>query len=163
MGHIGFSYVGLIYLLMLFLPNLIWTKHRPQGYETKDENRLLLCLERVGEVSVTCVALIFSDFNLRPLSPWSLWLAGSFFLMLLYEFFWLRYFGGEATLDRFYGKLWFIPVPGASLPVFAFLLLGFYGKVIWMIAASIVLGVGHIGIHMQHCRELQKQRGDFPA
>lgn len=28
MFHFGFSYVGLIYLLMLFIPNIIWTKRR---------------------------------------------------------------------------------------------------------------------------------------
>ena len=29
MGHFGFSYTGLIFLLMLTVPNLIWTKHQP--------------------------------------------------------------------------------------------------------------------------------------
>ena len=28
--HFGFSYVGLIFLLMLFVPNFLWTKHRPK-------------------------------------------------------------------------------------------------------------------------------------
>lgn len=31
MFHFGFSYVGLIYLLMLFVPNIIWTKCKPEG------------------------------------------------------------------------------------------------------------------------------------
>lgn len=26
LGHFGFSYVGVLYLLMLFLPNIIWIK-----------------------------------------------------------------------------------------------------------------------------------------
>lgn len=26
LGHFGFSYVGMLYLLMLFLPNIIWIK-----------------------------------------------------------------------------------------------------------------------------------------
>jgi hypothetical protein len=34
----------------------------------------------------------------------------------------------------------------------AFLLLGIYGKVIWLIASVIVLGIGHIGIHIQHLK-----------
>ena len=25
-GHLGFSYIGLIFLLLLFIPNMIWTK-----------------------------------------------------------------------------------------------------------------------------------------
>ena len=24
MGHLGFSYIGLIFLLMLFIPNILW-------------------------------------------------------------------------------------------------------------------------------------------
>lgn len=40
-GHFGFSYVGLIFLLMLMIPNLIWTKRQPQGYSAENENRFL--------------------------------------------------------------------------------------------------------------------------
>lgn len=31
MGHLGFSYVGFLYLLMLFVPNILWAKRRPEG------------------------------------------------------------------------------------------------------------------------------------
>jgi len=48
-----------------------------------------------------------------------------------------------------------IPAPGASLPVAAFLLLGIYGKVIWLIILPLIPGVGHIGIHLQHVKELE--------
>ena len=30
--HFGFSYVGLCFLLMLFVPNLLWTKQMPKDY-----------------------------------------------------------------------------------------------------------------------------------
>lgn len=66
MGHLGFSYIGLIFLLMLTIPNLIWTRHQPKGYDFQGENKILLILERAGQVIVTCIVLIFSDFNLRP-------------------------------------------------------------------------------------------------
>ena len=29
----GFSYVGLIFLLMLMVPNIIWTKNQPKDYD----------------------------------------------------------------------------------------------------------------------------------
>ena len=29
----GFSYIGLIWLVLLFVPNIIWTKNKPQDYE----------------------------------------------------------------------------------------------------------------------------------
>ena len=31
-GHLGFSYVGLLFLSALFIPNIIWTKNLPQRY-----------------------------------------------------------------------------------------------------------------------------------
>ncbi len=82
LGHMGFSYVGLIYMLMLVIPNLIWTKKQPQGYTPQKENRVLLCFERIGEVLVTCSALIFSDYNLKSWSNWSWWLVASIFLIV---------------------------------------------------------------------------------
>lgn len=46
-----------------------------------------------------------------------------------------------------------IPVAGASLPVAAFFLLGVYGRAWWMLPGAAVLGIGHIGIHLEHRRE----------
>ncbi len=38
----GFSYIGLIWLIMLFVPNMIWTKNKPQDYEkyVESENKV---------------------------------------------------------------------------------------------------------------------------
>lgn len=36
-GHFGFSYIGLISMLMLIIPNLIWTNKQPQGYSAENE------------------------------------------------------------------------------------------------------------------------------
>lgn len=153
LGHLGFSYIGLIFLLMLFIPNGIWTKKQPEGYAelAKNENKILLTFERTGQVSVTACALIFSDYNPSEFSAWSAWLIAAFALMLLYETAWIRYFL-KPSLKNFYGRFLFIPIPLASLPVFAFLLLGIYGKVIWLIISAVVIGIGHIGIHLQHLK-----------
>ena len=155
-GHLGFSYVGLLFLLMLFLPNLIWMKRQPQGYSAENEKKLFVLLERVGEVLTTCFALLFSDFNWQGFSVWSLWLGAAFVLMALYEIWWVRYFKSERRLADFYSSFLGIPVAGATLPVAAFFLLGIYGKVMGMVIASIVLGIGHIGIHLQHRREIKE-------
>ena len=83
----GFSYVGFVYLVMLLVPNLIWAKNRPGDYAryAKNENRILLFLERIGEILVSAIVLACPDFNLRAWTPWCLWLAASFPLMVLYE------------------------------------------------------------------------------
>lgn len=154
LGHLGFSYVGLLFLLMLTVPNVIWSKNQPQGYSAANENRILAFLERIGEILVTCCALVFSDFNLREWSLWSLWLVAACILMIMYEMWWARYFKSERRLSDFYSAFLGVPIAGATLPVAAFFLLGIYGKVIWMLIACIILGIGHIGIHWQHSKEL---------
>lgn len=154
MGQLGFSYVGLVFMLMLIIPNLFWTKHRPKGYDSGTENKFLVALERVGQVLVTCAALAFSDFNIRPWSAWTLWLIAAAGLMLLYELWWIRYFKSKKTLADFYSSVLGIPVAGATLPVAAFFLLGIYGKVVWLLISVAILGIGHIGIHLQHRQKL---------
>ena len=154
-GDFGFSYVGFIFLVMLTVPNLIWTRHQPKNYDFSNENRVLLVLERMGQVLVTSVALIFTDFNIRKWSVWSIWLVVAVFLMLVYEGWWIRYFKSEKTLKDFYSSFCGVPVAGATLPVLAFFLLGVYGKVIWLMIAVTILGIGHIGIHLQHHKEIE--------
>lgn len=151
----GFSLVGVAFLAMLFVPNVRWAKSQPPGYEdlSKHESRTLLILERVGEVACSCSAVVF----VCPLGfsfPWLLWLAAAFALMVLYEVAWVRYFRGGEKIDGMYQPLGPIPVPIATLPVVAFALLGIWYQSPIAVAAAIVLGVGHIGIHLGHWREL---------
>ncbi len=154
-GHFGFSYVGLIFLLLLFIPNLFWTKHMPAGYTSAGESKLLRIFEMIGQVFVTGISLCFSDFNLRPFTVRHVFLIAACVLMCLYELWWIRYFRSEKTLACFYSGFLGIPVAGATLPVLAFLLLGLYGKNLWMLLSALLLGVGHIGIHLQHKKELK--------
>ena len=157
--HFGFSYVGLIYLIMLFVPNIKWAKNKPADYDlyVKNESKVLLALERAGEVLVTVIVLIFSDFNLHGLKWWDLWLAVSFFLMILYEMYWHRYFKikGERKMSDQYRSFAGFPLAGATLPVLAFLLLGIYGTNILLIISVVILGIGHIGIHLAHEKEVR--------
>ena len=154
--HFGFSYIGLIYLVMLMVPNIIWAKHKPKDYEkyVVNESKVLGTFERIGEVLVTTIVLIFADFNLRPWTWWSLWLVVSFVLMVLYEIYWVRYFKSEKTMHDQYRQFLCFPVAGASLPVLAFFLLGIYGANIFMLVSVVILGIGHIGIHLKHQKEV---------
>lgn len=154
--NFGFSYIGLIFLLMLFIPNLFWTKNKPKDYDeyVKNENKILRAFENIGQVLVTCIVLIFKDFNIKNNSLRIIWLMLSFVFMVLYEIYWVKYFKSEKTMKEFYSSLLSIPVAGASLPCLSFLLLGIYGKSIPLIVAVIILSIGHIGIHINHKKEL---------
>ena len=78
----------------------------------------------------------------------------SVILLVLYEIFWIRYFKSEKKMKDFYSSLFGVPVAGATLPVAAFLVLAVYGKNVLLGAAVVILGIGHIGIHLMHSREI---------
>ncbi len=152
----GFSFIGVIYLAMLLIPNFLWAKRKPKGYETYvvREKKGLVALERLGEGLVTCSALLFSGCRLGPWTLWSWWLVASFLLMVLYELYWLRYFRSPQTMEDFYASFLGIPVAGATLPVAAFGLLAVYGVSPALGLSVVILGIGHIGIHWMHWKEL---------
>lgn len=152
--NFGFSYVGLVYLLMLFIPNIIWTKNKPENYEeyAARENKVLSVFEKIGQVLTTCIVLIFSDFNIK-IGRRLFWLAASFVVMLIYEAYWIRYFKSEKTMKSFYSDFLKIPVAGATLPIVAFLLLSVYGKNPFLAISTVILGIGHIGIHLNHSKK----------
>jgi hypothetical protein len=156
LGHFGFSYIGLIYLLLLIIPNSLWARNKPEAYDLSRENKTLQLFERAGQILCTAAILLFSDYNPQTLELWTLWLFASALLMLLYEVYWLRYFKSRKTIRDFYRPLLAVPVPGAVFPVAAFLLLGIYGKVIWLVVSAVIFGIGHIGIHLQHLKQLNK-------
>lgn len=154
--HFGFSYVGFLFLLMLIIPNLIWSKNRPKYYDAyvKNEKKILRLFERTGEILVTFWSFIIVDFNINQISTRSIILLASFLLMVLYELYWIRYFRSDRTMKDMYSSFLGIPLAGATLPVIAFLLLGIYRKNIFFIISTIILGIGHIGIHRNHQKEV---------
>ena len=48
MVHFGFSYIGVIWLIMLFVPNGFWAKNKPTDYDkyVGNENKILLMFGR---------------------------------------------------------------------------------------------------------------------
>lgn len=49
----GFSYVGLLFLLMLMVPNLVWTKNKPGGVYGKNICMLLsTVLLGIGHIGI---------------------------------------------------------------------------------------------------------------
>ncbi len=161
---LGFCVTGFAFLLMLIIPNIIWPRNeKPAGYEgsAKKENKILLTFERAGEVLMSASLVIFTALNPKVMIlegfffEWKIiiWIT-AFVLMVLYECYWIRYFKSQKTMKDFYMSFAGFPVAGATLPVTACLLLGIYSGNVIVICASIILGIGHIGIHVQHQKEV---------
>ncbi len=162
----GVSVTGIVFLLMLFIPNIIWSKNQPAGYEesAKRESKLLLALERAGEVLVSILVLTdrrldrlwLSSASGSVISPRLGYLILALILMIMYELYWIKYFRSSRTLGDMYADYCGFPLAGASLPVFAVFLLGVFACNAFLTAASIILGIGHIGIHLMHKKEIEK-------
>ena len=167
----GFCVTGLVFLLMLYIPNILWgLRKKPEGYEeaAQRENRTLLLFERAGEAFVTVCVLVFPSINPSvrfgpeglSVPPAMLFWVLALVLMLLYEGFWIRYFRSEGKLTDFYASYAGFPLAGAVLPVLAALLLGVYSRNLLLLLSACILGVGHIGIHYGHWKELPKEETD---
>jgi hypothetical protein len=152
-GHFGFSVVGAAFLAALFVPNALWARlGGPAADDVAAESGRLRVTERVGQVLTSVALVVFDDTNVQPWSPWSGWLIAAITLMIGYELGRARYFASARTARDFYRPLLGVPVPLATLPVVACVLLGLYGRLVPLIVATLILGVGHIGIHFQHDR-----------
>ena len=48
--NLGFSYIGVIYLVMLFIPNIMWSKRKPEEYDkyVLNEKKDFSCLREQG-------------------------------------------------------------------------------------------------------------------
>ncbi len=155
-GTFGFSYTGIFFLCCLFIPNILYGLHPPIDPIQTNENKILVVLERTGQVLCTTLVLMFDNFNIHGINLWTVWLGIAFLLMLLYLVCWGRYFFGKHVTVDFFRPFLGIPLPLAVLPVAAIFLVAVYGKVIWLGIAAVLLGIGHIGITAQNWTAVKK-------
>lgn len=158
MGSLGFSYIGLIFLSCLFIPNILYVFFPPKDKIAIQENRILLAFERTGQILCTILVLIFDNFNIHQIDGWIIWLVLVALLMIAYLLCWARYFLGPHKSGDFFRSFLGIPFPLAILPVLAVAFLSVFGKVIWLGIASIILGIGHIGITAQNHDAIKGRR-----
>lgn len=148
---IHISWIGVIYLTLLFVPNILWTKYQPIGYDHSHENKILLLCERMGEILVSIFVVIsFQSIVVR----FDFFMILSMICMVFYESYWIRYFLSQHTLRDFYRPFLMIPVPGATFPIAGLLFLGLSQHHFCLIISTLILAIGHIGIHLQHFYEL---------
>jgi hypothetical protein len=84
MGHFGFSYIGLLWLLLLWIPNSMWAKRKTEGYDSSGESKVVLITERVGQVLCTAAILLFPGYNPETFELWTAWFVASAALMVIF-------------------------------------------------------------------------------
>lgn len=153
----GFSYIGFSIVLLLLIPNIIWSKYPPQDYVfyAKEEKINLRIVERLGEVVIICLLLSSQNFNIQDISIKIILLVLAYVFMVCYEICWIRYFKSKRTMIDFYRSFLGIPIPLAILPICAFIMFGLYGNHIYFLVATICFSIGHIGIHTRHKQQIK--------
>ncbi|MBQ9308229.1 MAG: hypothetical protein IJ229_09910, partial [Clostridia bacterium] len=143
--RLGFSYVGFVYAIMLLFPYLRERRKLPEEDRrcARPEGGVLRVCQRIGAILTCAVGLLFSDFNLREWTLWSLWLCASMLCMACYVLYHLS--RGRDRSGRLFA--------GAICPVLVFLFLGIYGVNVWLMLASVLYGIGNIGLRLLAARE----------
>lgn len=143
----GFCISGLVILLMLFVPKLLWGR-KPEA-PIRKEKRFLRTLGCIGQVGIAACLLLFTDFD-----PCIKHLAGGVYFnmriffwvlalvaMILYVCHWVSG-RGKCASASFAG----FPVARATLPTIAMVLLGIYSGNGAMLAFAALYGIGQIGM-----------------
>lgn len=155
---LGFSYIGLIFLILLFIPNTIFFKTISEEIKKtmEDENKKFGLLEKIGQAFVSASLLLFASNNPKVFyKPGSYiifpdrfqWFVMAAIFMILYECYWLRYFFSKRSVTDFYYNFAGVPYAGATLPCLAAFCLGIYTGNGIIIFSAVILSIGHIGIH----------------
>lgn len=156
-----FSPLGVAYLCLLFIPNILWARRQRASPKVAAarESPVLALFERVGQAMTTMAAVV--EPAARHAGPARVMclmcLMVSIVAIALYEVAWLQYFRAPIGSASIYSKLGPIPQPLAILPVLGFSLLALYQEHWVLVVSVLTLGVGHIGIHVVHARELRGQ------
>jgi len=138
---------GLVSIAVL-LPNLLvvfwspWPSQSGGNAEVVSENRLLLVLERVGQLG--CFALpFFLQIELRGATE-AVALGVMVAALALYYSGWLRYLRYGRKEDILYAPMWRLPLPMAVMPILYFLAASMILHSVWLTASAVILGIGHI-------------------
>lgn len=152
----GFSVIGTIIAIAIFIPNLLMIKFPPNNAPKvlKDGGIIFTIFERIGQVGCILV-LIISKNNFEKLTI-NIWAVFMGFCILIYYFLWARYIVKGQEYKLLWEPLSFIPIPMAVFPVGAFLFAAILGKSIWLGILVVFLGIGHFANSWYSYKELKK-------
>ncbi|SDF47463.1 hypothetical protein SAMN04488542_11185 [Fontibacillus panacisegetis] len=152
----GFSIIGTIIAVVILLPSIIFFIKFPPRHAAEEKSKLpkiFELLEKIGQMGCIVSLVISKDFFLIE--------KANYFTMLmviciaLYYALWIAYAIKDGEFSVMLKPLLFIPIPGAVLPVCAFVFAALWGQCIWLGASAIILAVGHCTISWESYRRIK--------
>ena len=139
----GFSFVGTVLAILLLSPSILFfikfPTHMPQN--NKPVPKIFDILEKLGQAGCIISLIISRDFFL--LSHFNIFMALMISCIILYYSLWIMTFKKGGDFSIMLRPFGFIPIPGAVLPVCAFVFAALWGKCLWLGASALFLAVGH--------------------
>jgi hypothetical protein len=141
--YLGFSYIGLIIVAVVLLPNLLFVifppKNIPNGLE--DVNLFFTIIERIGIIAFI-VILLTSNVSFINLN-FNLFLLLMILCIVIYYVLWLRYVLKGQDFSLLFIPLLFIPMPMAIFPVCYFLFASLWINSIYLTITTLIFAIGH--------------------
>ena len=139
----GFTVMGLVLFLLIFLPNGVILLCPPKGVpaDIKDAGFIFTAMERCGQIGIALL-LLFSAEHFDTAQP-NVWLYFMMACIAVYYGLWIRYVLKGAEFSLLFSPLWGIPIPMAVFPVAAFLLASVWMGSAPLAVASGMFAVGH--------------------
>jgi len=140
---LGFSYIGLIIVTVVLLPNLLFVifppKNIPNGLQ--DVHLFFTIIERIGMIAFI-VILLTSNVSFINLD-FNLFLLLMILCIVIYYALWLRYVLKGQDFSLLFTPLLFIPIPMAIFPVCYFLFVSFWINSIYLAIVTLIFTIGH--------------------
>lgn len=164
MERFGFSWLGVAFVVALFVPNIVWARRRPRSADPQwGQSTVMLSLERLGQVLICAAAITCAKLQLGPWRAASQLVVAAAIFMLAYEVWWFRYFKAHRGDPGFYTGFQYIPMSGASLSLASFLLLGIFAQDLLLIASVGILAIGRAGVDQEHRKAERMRQEDEKA
>ncbi|OAB25522.1 hypothetical protein PMSD_27600 [Paenibacillus macquariensis subsp. defensor] len=150
----GFHIEGIIAIVLILLPNIIFAFLPPTEVPTDLRNTpiILTVLEQAGRIACLTLPIVFGMKIAEQHMNFIVILMGV--CIVLYYICWIRFFIKGRAYDQLFKPLGFIPVPMAVFPALYFTLMGVWlGALIFLIPA-VLFSIGHIVASWNQYRQM---------
>lgn len=138
-------------LLAVFFPPTLRSANAP--LHTDKRLQVMTLVERIGQASSYVIPFFYKLSLANTLDFLVLGLMSS--SLILYYAGWIRYISLGRDEVLFYRSLLGIPLPMAVMPVVYFFAAAIFLESVWLLIASIALGIGHLSISWLQFRSIE--------
>lgn len=148
MDRFGFSWIGVVFLAVFFLPNMIRMAKTRSAYPPESVNMRSAGLERLGIVLMCAAAITCAPLQLSTDMPHPELLIGATVIAAGYLIWWF-WSAAKRKSEKDEPSCGGVPLPGALAATCAFLLLGFYAQDLLLIVCTLFFTIGDIGVRRE--------------